>query len=169
MTKSKKIKNEKYSDSFLFWVSYYFTHWYDFALLLLLVLGVTTFIVGKVTIIATLFFSVLTWGLTQLFNLFIIIAFQAPLIQFIVIDYQNKSLIITYKYPFGKIKIKTLNHNSFSLRVWKNRHHSFTTIKSEDFKITIRDGQFGLDLLDLWKLNTELAKIGNRYRSFFDF
>lgn len=44
-----------------------------------------------------------------------------------------------------------------------------TTIKTDDFKVTIREGQFGLDLLDLWNFNIELAKIGEKYKRFWDF
>ena len=168
MTKPKRFNNEDYSNSPLIWFSYWFSRWYKFALLVTLVSGIT-FLLGKITFLGILFFSILTWGAIQLFNLFIIVVLQAPLIQFIDINYQNKSLTISYKYPFGKIKNKILSHNSVSFRVWQNRFESLTTIKTEDSKITIREGQFGLDLLDLWKLNIELDKIGSKYRKFYDF
>ena len=168
MTKPKRFNNEDYSNSPLIWFSYWFSRWYKFALLVTLVSGIT-FLLGKITFLGILFFSILTWGAIQLFNLFIIVVLQAPLIQFIDINYQNKSLTISYKYPFGKIKYKILSHNSVSFRVWQNRFESLTTIKTEDSKITIREGQFGLDLLDLWKLNIELDKIGSKYRKFYDF
>ena len=168
MSKPKKFKNEKYSDSPLIWFSYSFSHWYHFVLLLVFVFGMT-FYIGEPTVISTLYFSILTWGAIQLLNLFIVVALKAPLIKVIDINYQHKSLTISYKYPFGKIQVKTLNHNFFAFRVWKNRYESLTTIKTEEFKITIREGQFGLDLLDLWKLNFELNKIGKRYRRILDF
>ena len=97
-----------------------------------------------------------------------IVVLQAPSIKFIVINYEKQSLTICYRYPFGGLQIKTLEHNSLTFRVWKNKYESLTTIKAEGFKATIRDGQFGLDILDLWKLNTELRKISKQYRKFFD-
>ena len=168
MPRPKKFKNTYYSDSPLIWFSYWFSRWYHFVSLLFLILGIL-FFMSKVTILLTLYLFVSVWGVIQLLNLFVIVTLRAPLIKFIVIDYQSQSLTISYKYPFGTLKVKILNHNCFAFRVWKNKHEHLTTIKAKGFKITIRDGQFGLDLLELWKLNFELDKIGEKYRRIFDF
>ncbi len=168
MTKTKTYKNENYSDSPLVWFSYWFSKWYNFVELTLLVLGLS-FWLGKVSLFITVYFSFLTWGTIQLLNLYIVIALRGPLIKYIEINNQNCTLTIIYKYPFGKVQTKILNHHSFSFRVWRNKVESMTTIKTDDFKVTIRDGQFGLDLLDLLYFNIELAKIGEKYRYFWDF
>jgi len=168
MTKPKSYKNDNYSDSPLVWFSYQFSKWYNFVGLTLLVLGLS-FWLGKVSLFITVYFSFLTWGTTQLLNLFIVIALRGPLIKYIEINNQNSTLTIIYKYPFGKVQTKILNHHSFSFRIWGNKFESMTTIKTDDFKVTIREGQFGLDLLDLWNFNIELAKIGEKYKRFWDF
>jgi hypothetical protein len=168
MTKPKSYKNENYSDSHLIWFSYWFSKWYNFVGLILIVLGFS-FWLGKVSLFITVYFSFLTWGTIQLLNLFIVIALRGPLIKYIEINNQNLTLTIIYKYPFGKVQTKILNHQSFSFRVWSNQFESMTTLKTDDFKVTIRDGKFGLDLLDFWKFNAELAKIGEKYRRFWDF
>jgi hypothetical protein len=168
MTKPKSYKNDNYSDSPLVWFSYQFSKWYNFVGLTLLVLGLS-FWLGKVSLFITVYFSFLTWGTTQLLNLFIVIALRGPLIKYIEINNQNSTLTIIYKYPFGKVQTKILNHHSFSFRVWGNNIESMTTIKTDDFKVTIREGQFGLDILDLWNFNIELEKIGEKYKCFWDF
>lgn len=113
MTKPKSYKNGNYSDSPLVWFSYWFSKWYNFVGLTLLVLGLS-FWLGKVSLFITVYFSFLTWGTTQLLNLFIVIALRGPLIKYIEINNQNSTLTIIYKYPFGKVKTKILNHHSFS-------------------------------------------------------
>ena len=167
MPRTKKFKNMNYSDSPLIWFSYCFLQWHQFALLFLLVLGLTI-LLKKVTLFFILYLFISTWGAFQMLNLFMVIVLQAPLIKAIDINYRNESLTISYKYPFGKLQVKSLEHNSFTFRIWRNKYESLTTIKTEDFKLTVRDGQFGLDILDLWKLNAELGKIGEKYSKFFD-
>jgi hypothetical protein len=83
------------------------------------------------------------------------------LIDIVKIDYQNNVLIVSYKYPFSTEKTVDIPFDSFSFCQWRLKHYSLLiTIKSQDFKLTIREGDvFGLDTLDFVELKIRLDRI----------
>jgi hypothetical protein len=159
MDKNIKIfKNKNYTTSWTVWFKFYLD-----VMPFVLAFSLILCIFSKLPMMIFYVFLPLTYFILQLANLCLTFILNSPLIDCIWIENEFKQLIINYKYPFSQQKTITLSFDSFSFRVWHLRSFStMITIKSQGFKLAIRDDIFGLDMLDWGKLKRELGKI-SRY------